>query len=44
MMVMESTCSHNGSDESYRLMARAQDAIGWRWFMEGMECREIREI
>jgi hypothetical protein len=42
--MVESICSHNGYDGRYRLMARVQDAIGWRHFMEGMVCREIRVI
>jgi hypothetical protein len=42
--MVESICSHNGYDGRYRLMARAHDAIGWRRFMEGMLCREIRVI
>jgi hypothetical protein len=46
--MVESICSHNdnGYDGRYRLMlmARAQDAIGWRCFVEGKVCREIRLI
>ncbi len=41
---MEAICSDNGYDEHYRQMAKAQDTIGWRRFMEGMVCREIRGI
>ncbi len=33
-----------GMDTRYRLMAQDQDAIGWRRFMEGMICQQIREI
>jgi hypothetical protein len=31
-------------DKRYRLMAQDQDIIGWRRFMEGMICQQIREI
>jgi hypothetical protein len=41
---MEAICADNGYDGRYRLMARAQDAIGWQRFMEGMVCSEIRVI
>ncbi len=41
---MEAICSNNGYDGLYRQMAKAQDTIGWRRFMEGMVCREIRVI
>jgi hypothetical protein len=33
-----------GMDCRYRLMAQEQDTIGWRWFMEGMVCQQLREI
>jgi hypothetical protein len=33
-----------GLDMRYRLMARDQDEIGWRRFMEGMVCQRLREI
>ncbi len=41
---MEAICADNRYDGHYRLPARAQDAIGWQWFMEGMVCSEIRMI
>ncbi len=41
---MEEICEDNGYDEQYRSMARAQVAIGWRRFMEGMVCKEMRTI
>ena len=31
-------------DHSYCLMAQDQDTIGWRRFMEGMVCQQLREI
>jgi hypothetical protein len=31
-------------DTRYRLMAQDQDNIGWRRFMEGMVCQQLREI
>jgi hypothetical protein len=33
-----------GLDMRYRLMAQDQDEIGWRRFMEGMVCQQLREI
>ncbi len=33
-----------GMDTRYCLMAQDQDAVGWRRFMEGMICQQIREI
>jgi hypothetical protein len=33
-----------GMDSRYRLMAQDQDVIGWRRFMEGMVCQQLREI
>jgi hypothetical protein len=41
---MEAICTDNGYDGRYRLMARAQDAIGWWQFMEGMVRSDIRVI
>ena len=41
---MEEICIENGYDERYKAMARAQDSIGWRRFMEGVICKEIRVI
>ena len=43
-VLMEDICKDNGYDERYRTMARAQDEIGWRRFMEGMVCKEMRTI
>ncbi len=34
----------NGLGEEYQEMARDQDAIGWRRFMEGMICKQMQEI
>jgi hypothetical protein len=33
-----------GLGEEYQEMARDQDAIGWRRFMEGMICKGMQEI
>ena len=33
-----------GLGEPYQLMARDQDSIGWRRFMEGMICTRMRHI
>jgi hypothetical protein len=33
-----------GLGEEYQEMARDQDIIGWRWFMEGMMCKRMQEI
>ncbi len=33
-----------GMDTRYHLMAQDQDIIGWRRFMEGIICRQIRGI
>ncbi len=33
-----------GMDSRHCLMAWDQDVIGWRWFMEGMTCQQLREI
>jgi hypothetical protein len=41
---MAEICSDHGCDGRYQGMARAQDAIGWRRFMEGMICKEIWAI
>jgi len=43
-LLMEEICTENGYDERYIVMARAQDLIGWRRFMEEMVCKEIRAI
>ncbi len=40
-VTMEEICEENHYNQRYRLMARAQDEIGWRRFMEGMSCKEI---
>ena len=37
---MENICLENGYDERYVKMAKAQDSIGWRRFMEGMMSKE----
>ncbi len=41
---MEEICTENDYDARYNTMARSQDSIGWRRFMEGMVCKEIRAI
>ncbi len=38
---MEEICEENHYNQRYRVMARAQDEIGWWGFMEGMICKEI---
>ena len=43
-LLMEEICIENDYDERDKAMARAQDSIGWRRFMEGMICKEIRAI
>jgi hypothetical protein len=43
-ITMEEICSNKGYDGRYQQMAKAQDSIGWRRFMEGMVCKEIRMI
>ena len=43
-ITMEEICSYKGYDGRYQQMAKAQDSIGWRRFMEGMVCKEIRMI
>jgi hypothetical protein len=39
---MKETCY--GLGEEYQEMARDQDVIGWRQFMEGMICKRMQEI
>ena len=39
---MEDICVSLGTQ--FNNMAKAQDAIGWRRFMEGIVCREMRHI
>ncbi len=34
----------NGLGEAFQMMARDQDEIGWRRFMEGMICAKMRHI
>jgi hypothetical protein len=34
----------SGMDHRYRKVAEEQDAIGWRWFMEGMICHGLRGL
>jgi len=43
-LLMEEICIENGYDKRYKVMARAQDSIGWWRFMEGMVCKEIKAI
>jgi hypothetical protein len=40
-VTMKEICEENNYDQRYRVMARAQDEIGWRRFFEGMICKEI---
>ena len=39
-VLMESICLEYGYDELYVKIAKAQDSIGWRRFMEGMVSRK----
>ncbi len=41
---METICQDHGYVERYVKMAKAQDSIGWRRFMEGMVSKEMRII
>ncbi len=41
---MEEICIENNYDDRYNTMAQSQDSTGWRRFMEGMVCKEIRVI
>jgi hypothetical protein len=41
---MEEICIENNYNDRYKTMARSQDSIGWRRFMEGIVCKEIRVI
>ena len=41
---MEEICIENGYDERYKVMARAQNSIGWQRFIEGIVCKEIKAI
>jgi hypothetical protein len=41
---MGEICKVNQYDQCFRQMATSQDTIGWRQFMEGMICMEIRKI
>jgi len=41
---MENLCLEHGYDERYVKMAKAQDSIGWRRFMEGMVSKEMWNI
>ena len=41
---MENICLEHGYDERYVKMAKAQDSIGWRRFMEGMVSKEMWNI
>jgi hypothetical protein len=43
-LIMEEICIENGYDERYKVMAREQDSIGWRRFMEGMVYKKIWAI
>ena len=41
-LTMEEICK--GLGPQFTKMAKEQDAIGWRCFMEGMICRSMRKI
>jgi hypothetical protein len=43
-VLMEDICSGHGYKERYMTMAWSKDSIGWKRFMEGMICKEIRII
>jgi hypothetical protein len=43
-LLIEEICIENGYEEKNKVMARAQDSIGWQRFMEGMVCKETRAI
>ena len=43
-VTMEEICVNQGYDGRYLQMAKSQDSIGWRRFMEGMVCKGIRAI
>ena len=43
-VTMEEICVNRGYDGRYLQMAKSQDSIGWRRFMEGMVCKGIRAI
>jgi hypothetical protein len=43
-ITMREICEMNQYDQRFQQLAISQDAIGWRRFMEGMICREIRQI
>jgi hypothetical protein len=44
MLSIEAICIKYDYTDRYKTMARSQDSIGWRRFMEGMVCKEIRVI
>jgi hypothetical protein len=41
---MEVIYIENDYTDRYKIMTRSQDLIGWRQFMEGMVCKQIRAI
>ena len=41
---MTEICIDMGYGVKFRRMAASQDEIGWRWFMEGMICKEARQL
>jgi hypothetical protein len=41
LMVEEICCGHS---EDFRQLEKEQDAIGWRCCMEGMICKQARQI
>ena len=38
---MVEVCDRMGYEAKYRKMAKGQDAIGWRHFLEGMVCSQF---
>ena len=41
---MTEICINMGYGVKFRRMATSQDEIGLRWFMEGMICKEARQL
>ena len=43
-ITMELICIENNYNDRFKIMARSQESIRWRRFLEGMVCKEIRAI
>ena len=41
---MDKVCERMGCGAKYRKMAKGQDKIGWRQFLEGMICCDFRKL